>query len=194
METKFQLTGLKETLDALNEFSEQFGDKNAKSKVLIPAVKMAMQPVLSAAKERARSDESHLLENSLVITGRRPSSKDRKSQYVTTTDSVVAYVITKPIPRAVKKKFHAQYHAEGNSISNKKSYKKAAKKFYENRGIFYDARAVANEFGTARRPAKPFLRGALENNTKDVVELLKITLNQKMREYALKNYNKTKKG
>lgn len=194
MEAKFHITGLKETLDALNDFSEQFGDKNTRSKVLIPAVKMAMTPVLSAAKERARSDESHLLENSLVITGRRPTSRDRKSQYVTNTDSVVAYVITKPIPRAIKKKFHAQYHADGNSLSNKKTYRKAAKQFYESKGIFYDARAIANEFGTARRPAKPFLRGALEGNIQDVTDLLKITLSQKMREYALKHYNKTQKG
>jgi hypothetical protein len=190
MEAKFQITGMKETLEVFQLLQNEIGDKNARSKVLIPAVKMAMMPVLKAAQERAASNASHLLENSLVITGRRPTARDRKSQYVTTTDSVVAYVMTKTIPRALKKKFHNLYHESGNSISDKKTYKKEAKKFYEKKGIYYDARAVANEFGTANRPAKPFLRKSLEDNVKDVTDLLKLTLDQKMREYAQK-YNKT---
>jgi hypothetical protein len=194
MYQKYQLTGLKETLDAFQIFQNEIGDKTARSKILIPAVKMAMTPVLRDAQDRASSNQSHLLENSLMITGRRPTSKDKKSQYVTTSDSVVAFVTTKPIPRAVKKKFHAEYHANGNSISDKTKYRKAAKKFYENRGIFYDARAIANEFGTANRPAKPFLRMSLENNVRDVTDLLRITLDQKMREFAQKTYNKTQKG
>jgi len=191
MEAKFHITGMKETLDAFQLFQNEIGDKNARSKILIPAVKMAMTPVLRAAQARASSNETGMLENSLVITCRRPTSREKKSQYVTNTDSVVAYVITKPIPRAVKKKFHAAYHESGNSMSDKKTYRKEAKKYYESKGIFYDARAVANEFGTANRPAKPFLRNSLENNVRDVTELLKITLDQKMREYAQKNFNKT---
>jgi hypothetical protein len=155
---------------------------------------MAMKPVLQDAKIRASSNESHLLEKSLMITGRRPTSKDKRSQYVTTTDSVVAFVITKPIPRAVKKKFHAEYHASGKSMSNKVEYRKAAKKFYENKGIFYDGRAVANEFGTAKRPAKPFMRMSLEGNAIDVTDLLRMTLAQKMREFAQKTLNRTQKG
>jgi len=50
MSVKFAVNGLKETLDAFKEFQEQFGDKDAKSKVLIPAVREAMKPVLAMAK------------------------------------------------------------------------------------------------------------------------------------------------
>lgn len=193
MEAEYKITGLKETLDAFRELAEQIGDKQARSKVLIPAVKMAMKPVLEAAKERARSDESHMLENSLMITGRRPTAKDKKSQYVTNTDSVVAYVITKPIPRAIKKKFHAKFYAEnGNGQIAKQTYRQAAKEFYGKFGIFYDGRAVANEFGTANRPKKPFLRISLETQVKEVSELLKLTLDQKMNEISTKYYSQTK--
>jgi hypothetical protein len=194
MQTEYKFTGLKETLDAFKVFQDEVGDKTARSKILIPAVKMAMKPVLFDAKIRASSNESHMLENSLVITGRRPTAKDKRSQYVTTTDSVIAFVITKPIPRAVKKKFHSEYTASGNSMSDKVKYRKEAQKFYESKGIYYDARAIANEYGTANRPAKPFMRMSLENNVIDVTDLLRMTLDQKMREFAQKTYNKTQKG
>lgn len=194
MEAEYKITGLKETLDAFRELAEQIGDKQARSKVLIPAVKMAMKPVLKMAQERARSEGTHMLENSLMITGRRPTAKDKKSQYVTNTDSVVAYVITKPIPRAIKKKFNKQYYEQnGNGKIVQKSYRQAAKEFYGKFGIFYDARAVANEFGTANRPKKPFLRVSLETQAKEVSDLLKLTLDQKMREISIKYYEKTRK-
>jgi len=184
---EFKITGLKETLDVFRELAEQIGDSKAKSKILIPAVKMAMKPVLQLAKEKAQSDKSHLLENSLMITGRRPTSKDKTSQYVSTTDSVVAYVTTRPIPRAIKKKFHAWYYSNGNTQTDKVTYRKAAREFYESKGIFYDARAIANEFGTANRAAKPFLRKSLESKAKDVTELLRLTLAQKINEFKAKN-------
>lgn len=185
--SEFKITGLKETLDVFRELAEQIGDAKAKSKILIPAVKMAMKPALSVAKSLAASNESGLLEKSLIITGRRPTSADKKSQYVSTTDSVVAFITTKPIPRAVKKKFHSWYYGNGNTQTDKITYRKAAREFYEGKGIFYDARAIANEFGTANRSAKPFLRPALEYKAKDVTELLRLTLAQKINQFKAKN-------
>lgn len=184
MEGKFQINGLKETLDIFNDIAEQIGDKKARSKILIPAVKMAMKPVLYAAKQMAQSNNTGLLSDSLRITGRRPTAKDKKSQYVTNSDSVIAYVITKPIPRKLKKKFSEKFASENPNIFDKSEYKRQKRKFMESFGHFYDARAVANEFGTANRPAKPFLRPALEYQQQHVVELLKLSIDQKIRQYS----------
>ncbi len=75
MSVKFAVNGLKETLATLTLFQEQFGDKNAKSKVLIPAVREAMKPVLAMAKALSPKDTG-ALDRSLYITARRPTRKD----------------------------------------------------------------------------------------------------------------------
>jgi len=98
-------------------------------------------------------------------------------------DTVVAFVITKPIPRKVRRTFEAEFWASGKG---KQERKKEARKFYGAKGIFYDARAVANEFGTANRPAKPFLRPALEGNAQQVATWLGEILKQKMEQYRSK--------
>jgi hypothetical protein len=180
MEEQFRITGLKETLQLFQDLASEIGDREARSKVLIPAVKEAMKPVLYAAKMYANSNETNMLRDSLHITGKRATNRDRKSRYVTTTDSVLAFVSTKPIPKKLKKKFHKEFHKSGKG---KTEYKSAAKSFYGAHNIFYDARAVVNEFGTANRPAKPYLRPALEGQAEFVADLLGQLLNQKIRQY-----------
>ena len=74
MDAKFEVEGLKETLEAFTQLQNEIGDKDAKSKVLIPAVRDAMKPVLAMAKAMAPKDTG-LLERSLYITARRPSNQ-----------------------------------------------------------------------------------------------------------------------
>ena len=71
-------------------------------------------------------------------------------------------------------------------IKDKNEIRSEAKKFYGAHNIFYDARAVVNEFGTANRPAKPYLRPALEGQAEFVADLLGQILKQKIEKYRSK--------
>jgi hypothetical protein len=185
MEEQFRITGLKETLQLFQDLASEIGDREARSKILIPAVKDAMKPVLYAAKAYASSDETNMLRDSLHITGKRATNRDRKSRYVTSTDSVIAFVSTRPIPKKLKKKFNKEMFKKG--VRHKDEVRSEAKKFYAKHNIFYDARAVVNEFGTANRPAKPYLRPALEGQAEFVAELLGQILSQKIKQYRSKS-------
>ena len=181
MSVKFAVNGLKETLDAFKEFQEQFGDKDAKSKVLIPAVREAMKPVLAMAKALSPKDTG-ALDRSLYITARRPTRKDMKSRYVTPKDSVISLVSSRPIPKKVKQQFQSQY-----GDLKGKEYKKARRKFYTEAGVMFDARAIANEFGTGKMSAKPFMRISLESQAQMVATKLGMIIKQKMDAYKAKN-------
>jgi hypothetical protein len=181
MSVKFSVSGLKETLEAIKEFQEQFGDKDSKSKVLIPAVRDAMKPVLTMAKTLSPEDTGDL-KRSLYITARRPSRKDMRSRYITPRDSVISLVSTKPIPKKLKDQFRAEY----GSLTGK-DYRKAKKKFYSEHGALYDARAISNEFGTAKMSAKPFMRVSLESQAQSVTAKLGSILKEKMDAYKAKN-------
>jgi hypothetical protein len=194
--TKFEITGLGETLNVFKQLESEIGDKQARSKILIPAIKEAMQPVLNMARMLAPNDTG-MLRNTLTIVGRRPTNRDRKSKYITSSDTVIAMVTTKNIPKKLKNKF-MQTHAglisdyanakKGSEFKNIAGQKlKAAKRsFYENHGIPYDARAVANEFGTGKMGANPFMRVSLESQAMKVSQMLGQILRQKIEQYRSK--------
>lgn len=177
---EFQLNGIKETLEVFQQLSNEIGDKKANSKILLPAMKMAMQPVLLAAKMLVSRDTGKLAD-SLIIYAKRPTSKDKKSKYVSQNDAVIAKVETKPISAREEKEFKATK----KSLATK-GIKVSKKSFFEGRGRFYDARAIVNEFGTAKMAAKPFLRPAMEGQASAVLELLSLTIDQKIRQYRSK--------
>lgn len=177
---EFKLEGIKETLDVFQQLANEIGDKRASSKVLLPAMKMALQPVLVTAKMLVARDTSKLAD-SLIIYAKRPTSKDKRSKYIAQNDVVIAKVETKPISAREERDFKATK----KSLATK-GIKVTKKSFFEGRGRFYDARAVANEFGTAKRGAKPFLRPAMEGQAETVLDLLSITLAQKIRQYRSK--------
>lgn len=179
MSSKFQITGLKETLQVFQDLENEIGDKKARSKVLIPAVKEAMKPVLAMAKGSAPYDNSSNhsgvhLRDTLTIVGRKPTKNDKKSRYVTQTDTVIAIVTTKPIPKKLKKQTVGMN-------------KKERKNFYTASGVIYDGRAVANEFGTAKMAGHPFMRPALESQVLTVSARLGEILKQKIEQYKAKN-------
>ena len=121
----------------------------------MPAVREAMKPVLAMAKANAPKDTG-ALERSLIIEARRPTRRDRRSKYVTETDTVIAAVTT----------------ASG---------KKLAKM-----GIESDARAIAQEFGSARNTAHPYLRPALESMAQSTVNLLSGILARRIEQFKAK--------
>lgn len=179
-EKDFRVEGIKETLDAFQELANEIGNKKATSKFLRPAMKQAMTPVLNAARMLVPRD-TQALARSLEINVKKPTAKDKRSKYVSPNDVLIAAVQTRPI--AAK---HKKEHKELKASLGKKNIKLNTKKFYEARGYFYDARAIANEFGTAKRPAKPFLRPAMEGQARNVVELLSLLIDQKIRQFRSK--------
>jgi HK97 gp10 family phage protein len=177
---EFRVEGIKETLDVFQQLADEIGDKKATSKFLVPAMKKAMAPVLTAARMLVPRDTG-LLARNLIISAKRPSSKDKRSKYVSETDTVIAKVSTTPIAAKDRK----QRKDLAKSLAGK-NIKVNNKKFYESKGYFYDGRAIANEFGTSKRAAKPFLRPAMEGQSQTVVELLSIVLDQKIRQFRSK--------
>jgi HK97 gp10 family phage protein len=186
MATKFEVTGLKETLQVFQDLQNDIGDKQARSKVLIPAVKEAMKPVLSMAKGLAPKD-SGMLASSLRIVGRRPTNADKKSKYITGKDNVIAIVTSRPIPRKLKKQMFAEHgHLYKGRGKDNSEFNEARKDFYASHNQLYDARAMFNEFGTAKMPANPFMRVSLENQAFTVTSKLGEILKQKIEQYRSK--------
>jgi hypothetical protein len=104
-----------------------------------------------------------------------------KSRYVTPKDSVISLVSSRPIPKKLKQEFHAKY---GNLKGSE--YKKAKRSFYSEAGVVHDARAIANEFGTAKMSAKPFMRVSLESQAQSVSALLGQILKARIESYKPK--------
>ena len=180
MEMSFTVTGLKELNAVMEEISEQVGDKKVNSKILIPAVREAMQPVLQAAQASAPIDTGGL-RLSLQVEARRPSRKDKRSKYVMPTDTVIAAVTTASGKKLAKM-------SEGGGL--KQAKKRLAKlggdpdKFT---GVKSDARAIAQEFGTSHNPPQPFLRPAIESNKERVVSSLAQILARRIEIFKAKN-------
>ena len=155
MGVTIKLEGIGQVDQALKQLEEDFGSKTAQARVLVPAVREAMRPVLLDARQNAPEDTGDL-NRSLLVEARRPTKRDRRSKYVTQTDTVIAAVTT----------------ASG---------KKLAKM-----GIKSDARAIAQEFGTARHPAQPYLRPALEANAQSTVNRLGDILARRIQQFRAK--------
>ena len=200
----FAITGMEETLEVFKQLAEDIGDKKKTSKILIAAVKEAMQPVLAMAKMLAPKGDTHLLADSLTIVGRRPTSKDKKSKYVTTNDTVIAIVTTKQIKKKMKTEFSKKHaallsdytHSAKDSWQRANTYKMVRsqkRSFYAGFGIAYDARAPANEwgtkteFGTAHNSPSPFMRPAMESRGQAAANLLGEILMKKIEQYRAKH-------
>lgn len=156
MSVSIKLEGIGSVQAVFRELADEIGDKKANSKILIPAVREAMKPVLAKARTDAPVDTGGL-KRSLQVEARRPNRKDKRSKYIANTDTVISLVTTAP-------------------------GKKLAKL-----GIKSDARAIAQEFGTARNPAHPYLRAALESQSTSVVNNLAGILARRIDKYKKAN-------
>lgn len=172
--SKFEITGMRDTLQVFEDLANEIGDRKATSKVLVPAVREAMRPVLLAAKSLVPKGETKLLLESLVVKAKRPSSSDKRSNYVKNSDIVIATVSTKPISKKHKK----EYKTVKDTISKKD--------FFEKKGYFYDARAIAMEFGTKHIAPKPYLRPALESQAAAVSNRLGEIIKNRIEKYRTK--------
>ena len=182
MSVSIKLEGIGNVHAAFESLSQQVGDKNARSKILIPAVREAMKTVLQAAKTLAPKDTTQLA-NTLTLSARRPTNKDRRSKYITQSDTVIAIVTTKAFP----KKKRQEFYEENEQLwkTDQKAYSKKFKKFAQSINFPYDARAIAQEFGSARNPAHPFMRPALESQAQATVTKLGEILARRMREATI---------
>lgn len=156
MSVSIKLDGVGSVQAVFQELADEIGDKKANSKILIPAVRESMKPVLALAIADAPVDTGGL-KRSLQVEARRPNRKDKRSKYIAVTDTVISLVTTAP-------------------------GKKLAKL-----GIKSDARAIAQEFGTARNAAHPYLRAALESQSTSVVNNLAGILARKIDKYKKAN-------
>jgi len=156
MSVSIKLEGVGSVQAVFRELADEIGDKKANSKILIPAVRESMKPVLAKARADAPVDTGGL-KRSLQVEARRPNRKDKRSKYIANTDTVISLVTTAP-------------------------GKKLAKL-----GIKSDARAIAQEFGTAKHPAHPYLRVALESQSTSVVNNLAGILARRIDKYKKAN-------
>lgn len=163
---KVEIEGKQEFDELVAEIIRDFGEQDAK-RILQVAAKKSMQTVLASAKMRAPVDTGQL-QASLRLRAGKPSRRDKRSKYVSPTDTVIAQVSTATIKQLQTLKFKNQK----NTSSNIKQV-----------GGTSDARAIAMEFGTAKVAAKPFLRPALESNTQGVVGSLRDSLKSALEKY-----------
>lgn len=165
-----RFTGINDFVSTLTEIKEDFNEKDSK-KILNRAIRLAMAPVLSTAKSLVRKDTG-ALEASLRIEVRKPNSRDKKSVYVNPTDIVIGTVTTAPANVLAKKRFQ-----------NRKNTTSKIKQI----GIESDARAIANEFGTANMAARPFMRPAMESSAQVALDSLAGSLRTALEKYRSKN-------
>lgn len=179
MSITFKIEGLGDVTKAFDQLAEEIGDKKANSKVLVPAARQAMMPVLAAAQQNAPID-SGALRLSLQVEARRPTSRDRRSKYINRNDAVVALVTT-----ASGRKLAQMSSGKGLLRSKRKLAKlgATADQVDSFAGFKSDARAIAQEFGTAKMPANPYLRPAIEANSQNVITRLAEALAQQINKY-----------
>jgi HK97 gp10 family phage protein len=165
-----KFTGIEDLKKLMNEMQADFGPKDQKN-ILKTAARKSMEPVLMTAKSLVAKDTGALAA-SLRIEARPPNTKDKKSVYVHNTDTVIGTVTTAPGNVLAKRKFH--------NLHNTKSKIKQV-------GIKSDARAIANEFGTAKMAAKPFMRPAFQANADLIVSTLATSIRFVLEKYRSKN-------
>jgi HK97 gp10 family phage protein len=179
----YKIEGLKDVLATFNDLAQEIGDKNARSRILVPAAREAMKPVLTMATMNAPKDTGDLA-RTLQIEARRPTRRDMRSKYINETDTVIAVVTTKAFPKKLKKQFY-----ESNADlyeTDKDEYRKKLKQTKKDLGFLSDARAIAQEFGTAKHGAQPYLRPALESQSETVAKKIGEILARRMNQYKAK--------
>jgi hypothetical protein len=179
MAVVIKLEGIGPISDVLYELQKEIGDKKAQSKILVPAVREAMKPVLAMAQSKAPVDTGGLV-LSLIIEARRPTKRDKRSKYINETDTVIAAVTTASGKKLAKM-------SEGKGLERaKKRLTKLGIDATGFTGIKGDARAIAQEFGSARNPEHPYLRTALESMAQSTVISLSGILARRIEQFKAK--------
>ena len=161
--TTVKFTGFKELKDVFQELSDNFGPKDNQA-ILRKSVRQSMTPVLAQAIALVPRDTGALAA-SLRVESRKPTGKDKRSKYISETDTVIGLVTTAPGKKLAKTKF-----------TNQKTGEKQI-------GIKSDMRAAAVEFGTKNMVGTPFLRPALEGQAGAVLNILSKLIWENMSKY-----------
>ena len=177
---KISITGGVELQQMITQMQGDFGEKET-NKVLVSALRSSFAPALAKAKQLAeiggegytRPYATGELAASLRIEARKPTRRDRNSKYVQEGDAVIAKITTAPKSKLVKIRA---------AIA-----KRRGKKFDASKIQHFDGRAVAQEFGTSRMSAKPFLRPALESTQREVLSLLAERIKMRINQYRARN-------
>ena len=175
-----KLEGIGEVDKALRQLEADFGQKESAKRVLVPAVREALRPALNQAIANAPKDTGGLA-LSLQIEARRPTSRDRRSKYITQTDTVMGAITT-----ASSKKLAKMSEGKGLLSARRKLKKLGFENAEAFTGVASDARAIVQEFGSATTPSTPYLRPALEANAQTTVNNLGQILARRINEYRSK--------
>ena len=165
---KVAVTGSNELLARVTQLQTDFGEKDAR-KVLIKAARKSMLPALQMAKRLAfdgRDYATGQLSASLQIEARKPNRRDKRSKYVSDSDVVIATITTAPKSKLVKIRKRIM------KASAKRSGKQFDEAAFDSQIHTFDGRAIAQEFGTAKISARPYLRPAMEANAQTIVRAL----------------------
>lgn len=118
-----QTEGFKELEQVLLEMAEDIGYKKTARRVLIPAVKASMQPVLGMAKTLAPYDETNTttphLRDTIKLFARVPNDRDMRSMYSDKDDAVIGVVSTRTDKRGISQEF-------GNEVTAPQPYLRPA--------------------------------------------------------------------
>lgn len=163
---KVEFEGAKELKDLFQQIEKDFGEKDAQN-ILRSAVRKSMKPVLNTARVLTPKDTGGLAA-SLQVETRKPSNKDKRSKYIYPGDIVIGAVTTASGKQLAKRKYKNLQTGE------------------KQKGIDSDARATAMEFGTAKTPAQPYLRPALERSSAGVASSLGDSLKVSLEKYKAK--------
>jgi hypothetical protein len=180
MAVTIKLEGIGEVDKALRQLEADFGQKESAKRVLVPAVRESLQPVLMQAIANAPKDTGGLA-LSLQVEARRPTARDRRSKYITQTDTVIGAITT-----ASAKKLASMSEGKGLLSARRKLKKLGFENADAFMGVESDARAIAQEFGTAGKPRPGYLRPALEANAQSTVNRLAAILARRINEFRSK--------
>lgn len=167
-----EFEGFAEFKELANKILDDFGQKDA-GNIMVAAARLSMRSALDSAKSRVPVDTG-ALRASLQIEARKPRNKDRRSKYVQEGDVAIALITTAPGKKLAKTKFKNERTGEKQT------------------GIQSDARATIMEFGSAKTPAQPYLRSALESSSSAVVNDLSKSLGTALEKYKARQAKKRK--
>lgn len=195
--SKNKFHGFDEFKYLLDQISKDFGVKDGRKNVLVPAAKAAMQIVLEAAKNNlyvGHGLDTGQLKRTLKVSARPVTGKDLRSKYVKPTDIVIATVSAKLV-----KKYIGFTKPDGTkdikNIGDVSDARAIAVEFgTKNKNMDVDvtglskrsASAVQREMGTVRMAARPYLRPALEKNHDEVAKKLGEEIKNRIEKYKAK--------
>lgn len=175
MAVEYQIEGFPELFAAMDALKEEVG-KGKTDRIWRDAMKRAFTPVLNAAKQNAPKDTGQLAER-IYMKVHRPNQGDKGSKYYEQGEIYMARVSASPLRDT----------STLHTILNKRG------KF---QNVWRGKRpvAISQEFGNASTPQHPFLRPALEANTKLVTDILADSLKIAIDEIARKIAKQNAKG